>query len=182
MRSDTTPGFRSVRPRFPMFVDDTGLTPRTYTVGAPSLFSGYSIFLFLFLYFPLYRYLYPSFLPSRSLPLSLALPLSLFLFFPLSRSLSPVPSLLPLSLRFCRPFRSALLAITTNARRSMGHKCASRQRDSRPRVLHRTEPIESGNAHGCRVRKRKHTRLEQRATLTAVILAGISNEKARWVH
>lgn len=65
-------------------------------------------------------------------PLILSFSLSLFLLLYLSL---PFVLYYPF-LRFCRAFRSALLAITTNTRRSMGYKCASRQADSRPSFTH----------------------------------------------
>ena len=115
IRSDTTPGLFTVRLRFSIFVNDTGLNSVHVYVGASS-----------FLCSPM--------ILSFSLFLSLSLSLSLSLFLLLYLSL-PFVLYYPF-LRFCRAFRSALLAITTNTRRSMGYKCASRQADSRPSLTH----------------------------------------------
>ena len=150
---------------FPTFVNDTGLSPRGIRVGAPSLCSP-------LLLVPLLH---------RCPPLPLSLTLSLYLLYPFT-ALCPFPSgSRPgrFDQRWLRSRRTRDDQWGINAilvRRPAAHLSGSGKR---------TRNGGERTHHGCRAHgRRKHTHglEEQRATPTSARLAGISNEKARWVH
>ena len=153
---------------FSIFVNDTGLNfAHVQRVGAPSLCSPVTLLLFLSLS------LFLPFFPSFS-PLVLA-----------SSALSPfLAAGKNFDQRRPRSRRTCDDQWGINARR--GHREILSLSSRVPRTTYsgkaRTINTETpGVEHG---RRRRNTHGQRTAcfTLTAVILAGISNENARWVH